>query len=106
MYRLRLPLLLVSITLILLAVPAFSQTPYFDIIPVAEGVYAVIGKNGAYANGAIIVNAEDVVVVDTQLRPSWALEVLAKIKNITDKPVGYVINTHWHRDHVQGNQTY
>jgi cyclase len=92
--------------LILLAGPTFSQAPDFDITPVAKGVYAVIGKNGAYANGAFIVNEEDVVVVDTQLRPSWAREVIAEIKKITDKPVRYVINTHWHRDHVQGNQEY
>jgi cyclase len=89
-----------------LAAPSFSQAPDFDITPVAKGVYAVIGKNGAYSNGAFVVNQENVVVVDTQLRPSWAQEVIAEIKKITDKPVRYVINTHWHRDHVQGNEAY
>jgi len=52
------------------------------------------------------VNDDDVVVVDTHLRPSWARETIAAIKKVTDKPVRYVINTHWHRDHVQGNQAY
>lgn len=93
-------------SLILVAAPSYSEAPDFDITPVAKGVYAVIGKNGAYANGAFIVNQDDVVVVDTQLRPSWAQEVIAEIKKITDHPVHYVINTHWHRDHVQGNQAY
>ena len=83
----------------------------FETISVAKDVYAVIAKPGtlgewALGNGAFIVNQNDVVVVDTQMRPSWASEVISEIRKITDKPVLYVINTHWHRDHVQGNQTY
>jgi cyclase len=88
------------------AIPAFSDEGYFDFNQVAPGVYAVIAKNGASSNGAFIVNQDDVVVVDTQIRPIWAREVIAEIKKVTDKPVRYVINTHWHRDHVQGNQAY
>jgi cyclase len=86
--------------------PALSQTPDFDVIRVADGVYAVIAKPGVASNGAFIVNQDDVVVVDTHLRPSWANEVIAEIRKVTDKPVRYVINTHWHRDRVQGNQAY
>jgi len=86
--------------------PALSQSPDFDVTQVANGVYAVIAKPGVASNGAFIVNQDDVVVVDTHLRPSWAREIIAEIKKVTDKPVRYVINTHWHRDHVQGNQAY
>lgn len=85
--------------------PAYSSAK-FDILKVADGVYAAIGKAGAASNGALIINNDDVVVVDTHLRPSWAREVIAEIKKITDKPVRYVIDTHWHTDHVQGNQAY
>ena len=86
--------------------PALPQSPDFDVTQVANGVYAVIAKPGIAANAAFIVNQDDVVVVDTHLRPSWARETIAEIKKVTDKPVRYVINTHWHRDHVQGNQAY
>jgi len=86
--------------------PALSQSPDFDVTQVANGVYAVIAKPGVASNGTFIVNQDDVVVVDTHLRPSWAREIIAEIKKVTDKPVRYVINTHWHRDHVQGNQAY
>ena len=85
---------------------AVAQSPDFDVTQVAPGVYAVIAKPGIASNGAFIVNRDDVVVVDTHLRPSWAQETIAEIKKVTDKPVRYVINTHWHRDHVQGNQAY
>ena len=86
--------------------PAMPQSADFDVTQVAHGVYAVIAKPGIASNGAFIVGQDDVVVVDTHLRPSWARETIAEIKKVTDKPVRYVINTHWHRDHVQGNQAY
>lgn len=97
---------LVLLALLGFTAPAFSQSPDFDVMQVANGVYAVIAKPGIASNGAFIVNRDDVVVVDTHLRPSWALETIAEIRKVTDKPVRYVINTHWHRDHVQGNQAY
>lgn len=78
----------------------------FDIVKVADGVYAAIGRGGVFSNGAFIVNRDDVLVVDTHLRPSWAKDLIAEIRKITDNPVRYVVNTHWHNDHVQGNQTY
>ncbi len=87
-------------------VPAFAQSPDFDVTQVAPGVYAMIAKPGIASNGAFIVNQDDVVVVDTHLRPSWARETIAEIRKVTNKPVRYIINTHWHRDHVQGNQAY
>jgi cyclase len=88
-----------------------AQCPDFEIVPLAKDVYAVVAKPGILgewgtSNGVFIVNENDVVVVDTQMRPSWAAEVIAEIRKKTDKPVRYVINTHWHRDHTQGNQVY
>jgi glyoxylase-like metal-dependent hydrolase (beta-lactamase superfamily II) len=91
---------------VLLAGVVSAQTHYFDLIPVADGVYAAIGKNGAYCNAAVVINKEDVLVVDTHLRPLWARDLIAQIKGITPKPVRYVVNTHWHPDHVQGNEAY
>src|SRR2546425_9230044 len=83
-----------------------ARAQSFDIIKVADGVYGANGKSGVYSNGAFIVNKDDVVVVDTHLRPSWARDLIAEIKKVTDKPVRYVVDTHWHPDHVQGNQSY
>ncbi len=83
-----------------------GQAQSFDIVKVADGVFAAIGKPGVFSNGAFIVNKEDVVVVDTHLRPSWARDLIAEIRKLTDKPVRYVVDTHWHPDHVQGNQAY
>ena len=93
-----------SFLLLIIALPAGAQS--FDIIPVADGVYAAIGRNGVFSNAAIIINRDDVLVVDSHLRPSWAQDLIREIKKLTDKPVRYVVNTHWHPDHVQGNQAY
>jgi len=78
----------------------------FDIVKMADGVYAAIGREGVASNGAFIVNQDDVVVVDTHYRPSWARDLIAEIRKLTNKPVRYVVNTHWHNDHTQGNQAY
>ena len=90
----------------LTAAAAFAQAPGWDLTPVGEGVYAAIGKNGAFGNCAVIVNRDDVLVVDSSMRPSWARELIQQIKKLTDKPVRYVVNTHWHPDHTQGNQAF
>jgi len=103
MYRfLRVILPLAAIALA--AIPGAAQS--FDIVKVADGVYAAIGKPGVYSNGVFVVNDDDVLVVDTHLRPSWAHDLIAEIRKITPKPVRYVVDTHWHPDHVQGNQAY
>jgi cyclase len=80
----------------------------FDIKPLADGVYAAIAKP-AYkvnCNAAIIFLGDSVLVVDTHSKPSAARALIEQIKKITDKPVRYVVNTHFHWDHYQGNQAY
>lgn len=99
-----------SLLLLLLLPVAAAAGDAFDIIPVADGVYAAIGKGTSPmligSNAAIIINEDDVVVVDSHYTPSAARALLAEIKALTDKPVRYVVNTHWHNDHTQGNRAY
>jgi cyclase len=93
--------------LLFLSLPCMAQE-LFDIKPVADGVYAAIAKP-AYkinCNAAIILLDDGVLVVDTHSKPSAARELIAQIKKLTDKPVKYVVNTHFHWDHYQGNQAY
>ena len=82
----------------------------FDLVPVAPGVYAAIrnepSSNVVLSNSVIIVNDADVVVVDASGTPAAARDVIAAIRRLTPKPVSHVISTHWHDDHVMGNQAY
>ena len=77
----------------------------FTVQKLAEGVYAVVRSDppGLMVDGncVFIVNDEDVVVVDA---PEASREILAALRRITKKPVRYVVNTHWHDDHVLGNR--
>jgi cyclase len=77
---------------------------------IAPGVYAVLRTTPPGlvldANAVFIVNDSDVVVVDTNATPGSARESLAALRLITGKPVRAVVNTHWHDDHMLGNQLY
>jgi cyclase len=57
---------------------------------------------GGGGNTAVFVASNGVVVVDTK-NPGWGQPILAKIKELTSKPVTTIINTHTHGDHVSGN---
>ena len=81
----------------------------FDLEKAAEGIYFAQARPQAMinCNAAIFVGAKEVVVVDAHSKPSAATSLLGQIKReITDKPVRYVINTHFHWDHTQGNHAY
>jgi cyclase len=84
--------------------------PRFQLVKVADGVYAAIRTEPpgltVNANTVFIINQDDVVVVDTTLTPGTAREEIAALKRLTNKPVKYIINTHWHDDHIMGNQAY
>jgi cyclase len=49
---------------------------------------------------------DGVLVVDSHSKPSAAKALIAQIRGITDKPVRYVVDTHFHWDHAQGNRGY
>lgn len=88
---------------------AVADGKLFDIQRVADGVYFAYARPQAIlnCNAAIFVRARDVVVVDAHSKPSAAAALIAQIRrDITPKPVRYVVNTHFHWDHMQGNQSY
>jgi glyoxylase-like metal-dependent hydrolase (beta-lactamase superfamily II) len=94
--------------LILLTGKIAAADDLFDIKPVADGVYAAIAKP-AYkvnCNAVIVFLGDSVLVVDTHSKPSAARALIEQIKKLTDKPVRYVVNTHFHWDHYQGNEAY
>src|SRR6185295_4399826 len=71
---------------------------------IADGVYYATGGLGS--NNVVIVNDNDVLIVDTGTTPATARAFVADIKMLTDKPVRYVVNSHWHYDHTDGNQIF
>jgi cyclase len=86
-----------------ISVPRITQTR------IADGIFQFSVDDDGFANNVnsvAIVNDQDVLVFDTDTRPSVARAVLAQIRQITPKPVRFVVNSHWHPDHWSGNQVY
>ncbi len=84
-----------ALLLLLLGGGCAAAQQLFDIKPVADGVYAAIAR-AAYkinCNAAIVMFDDSVLVVDTHSKPSAARGLIAQIKQLTDKPVKYVVNT-------------
>jgi cyclase len=77
---------------------------------IADGIYLFTSPDidgiEVDGNSIAIVGAEDVLVFDTNVLPSSVQRVLAEIRKITNKPVRYVVNSHWHPDHWDGNEVY
>ncbi len=84
------------------------STPAFEITQVTADVYHArgVGEMSVGSNAAIVVNETDVLLVDSHISPAAANALLEELRPITDKPVRYVVNTHYHFDHVHGNQVY
>jgi glyoxylase-like metal-dependent hydrolase (beta-lactamase superfamily II) len=75
---------------------------------IAPGIYSAIGTGAlnAGSNSAVIVNRDDVVIVDSHISPESAAAMLRELPSITDKPVRFLVNTHFHYDHTNGNQVF
>jgi len=81
-----------------------------EIKPLGDGLYVLQRPDAlrqpVEPNALVIVNRDDVVVVDPGGVPASAESAIRLIRTVTDKPVAVLVNTHWHGDHVLGNQVY
>jgi len=83
----------------------WAEDTLFTITQVRPGVYQAAGQPGRSvgANSAFIVTDRDVIVVDDHITLRAARALLAEIRRVTNLPVRYVVNTHFHYDHTSGN---
>ena len=77
---------------------------------IAEGVWVIRHPDAPdtfpQSNTTVVIGERGVLVVDAGLLPSSAREDIAEIRRWTDKPVTWLVNTHWHFDHTIGNAEY
>jgi cyclase len=100
--------------LVVLAILPLLRTDYVrpapEQIEVARGIYLFVSKPygdvGMDGNSVAILSRDGVLVFDTNATPASSALVLAEIRKLTDKPVRYVVNSHWHWDHWYGTETY
>jgi len=97
--------MLVLLGISLVAGAAYGQQRDFDKVSikttkVAAGVYMLEGAGG---NIGLSVGDDGVVIIDDEFGPLTP-KIQAAITAITPKPIKFVLNTHWHGDHVGGNE--
>ncbi len=104
--------ILTVIFLILIALAPIDAEEYgkVDIKKVADGIYLFrttpYGDVGMSGNSVAILTNDGVIVFDSTAIPETASTILGEIKKLTDKPVRYLINSHWHWDHWGGNEVF
>ncbi|RMH95857.1 MAG: MBL fold metallo-hydrolase [Calditrichaeota bacterium] len=81
---------------------------HFRIEKLADGVYAAIHKPGGYGicNAGIVDLGEKTLIFDPFISPEAARDLLRAAEALTSYPVAYVVNSHFHNDHIRGNQVF
>lgn len=81
-----------------------------EVTEIGKGVYALIHPSASLmfpnSNTTVVVGEKSVLVVDATYLEEVAAADITAIRTITDKPIRYLVNTHWHYDHNNGNIAY
>jgi glyoxylase-like metal-dependent hydrolase (beta-lactamase superfamily II) len=86
-----------------------SSSKHFNVEKLTDGVWAVIhnDKSGyAICNAGIVDLGDKTLVFDAFINPDAASDLKNIAKELTGKPVSLIINSHYHDDHVRGNQAF
>lgn len=95
--------LAVAVVAIQTTLVAQNPQPVFTLKRVGPNVWAAINAFGGDANAGFIVGDNGVAVADTLSYADAARQLLAAIRRQTPQPIRYVVDTHYHVDHVAGN---
>jgi cyclase len=113
----RFPGIVVVSTMVAISLLAPSRLPADSVnnnqrtvTKLGEGVYEIRHPDAPdgfpQGNTTVIIGERGVLVVDSCFLPSSARMDVEEIQTWTDRPVTYLVNTHWHFDHTMGNATY
>jgi cyclase len=95
------PHLSTIIVWITLCFPVLS--PAATVHKIGPDLYAYISDNDASANSTFFVSDQGVLVVDTGLNAQEGSKLLQEIRKVSQAPVRWIVNTHYHPDHRGGN---
>jgi glyoxylase-like metal-dependent hydrolase (beta-lactamase superfamily II) len=104
------PVIGAGVLVMVAQVSAAAQNQTLEFTRLADGVYAAIYSefrmDPVEGNSLVVVGSDGVLVLDSGHSPHTARGIIGEIRKITDRPVRYLVNSHWHDDHVFGNQAY
>jgi cyclase len=80
-----------------------SQGNDLQVQKISENLFTIAGGGG---NVAFLTTKDGVFVIDSKISPAFGEKIIAKIREITDKPIKYLVFTHYHADHIQGAQSF
>ena len=101
----RVPMMLAG--LLLASAPAAAQAPAAGTVTfkqVAPNLYFLFEFTSS--NAVVLTTDDGVLVIDTRQHPRDGLDLIERIRKITDKPIKWVINSHFHGDHHFGNPAF
>ncbi len=84
------------------------SSSHFSLQEVGTGVYAAVATEGGFAlsNAGIVDLGDATVIFDTFLHPRARQDLRRAAERLTGRPVAHVVNSHWHGDHIRGNQAF
>jgi cyclase len=84
------------------------DSKHFRLQQLADGVYAAIHIDGgaAIGNAGIVDLGDRTLIYDTFLTPQAAADLRIAAEALTGRPIDAVLNSHWHNDHIWGNQVF
>ncbi len=97
-----------SFLLLICSFSVAARAADLTIKKMGEGVYAAIANEGGKAgsNAGFVIGSDGVLVIDTFQEAGVARDLLAEIRKLTNLPIRYVVNTHYHLDHTTGNSVF
>ena len=81
----------------------FSVNGSASVQQIGPDLYAYISENDASANSTFLVSGQGILVVDTGLNAQEGRKLLDEIRKVSQAPVRWIVNTHYHPDHRGGN---
>ncbi len=86
--------------------PLHPEGAVLETRELAPGVYALVSNKPPTDNSGFVVGERGVLVIDSHINGEMARQIQARVREVTDKPILYLVNTNYHGDHTFGNYAF